>query len=482
MLVYMDDFKKFLIFSFLLAPFLISIVLAQESLPGDWKGYAYINGSIAPDGTPVSAVIGTSWVANTTVGAVESGTGYYLIHVPGNSGDKVKFKICGVNVTLDEQDWSPGPHPNATTGSPYINLSITTLADGQSCTYACGCTGGYCVHGYCRSSSTYCGDGFCDSGETCSNCASDCGTCPGAVTGVGAGAYVPTVVEVTQTIATASPTTPAIASIPSDKAKDLKVDEVRVEVKETVSNVQITVKESSLPTGANVAISTDVGATYKYIEITTNVLSAKVEKIKVKFKVEKTWISANNIDETKVSLQRWADNKWNKLPTSKVSEDATYVYYEAESPGLSVFAVTGEKKVVKATCPFECCIGEANYTDKACPSGYECKNRKCVALAPPAPVCGNGICETGEDYTNCPADCPCSCTSWSNVSCGISPCKQNEMKQTRTCTPSKCDLEERCIEDPKCIPPKPPTWVIAIAIVIIILILFVLYKKSLMKM
>ncbi len=25
---------------------------------------------------------------------------------------------------------------------------------------------------------------------------------------------------------------------------------------------------------------------------------------------------------------------------------------------------------------------------------------------PPAPVCGNGICETGEDYTNCPADCP----------------------------------------------------------------------------
>jgi sugar lactone lactonase YvrE len=25
---------------------------------------------------------------------------------------------------------------------------------------------------------------------------------------------------------------------------------------------------------------------------------------------------------------------------------------------------------------------------------------------PPAPVCGNGTCETGEDYTSCPADCP----------------------------------------------------------------------------
>jgi len=25
---------------------------------------------------------------------------------------------------------------------------------------------------------------------------------------------------------------------------------------------------------------------------------------------------------------------------------------------------------------------------------------------PPSPVCGNGTCETGESYTNCPADCP----------------------------------------------------------------------------
>jgi len=47
-------------------------------------------------------------------------------------------------------------------------------SDGESCTFNWQCSGGYCVHGICRSSSTYCGDGYCDTGEDCSNCEVDC--------------------------------------------------------------------------------------------------------------------------------------------------------------------------------------------------------------------------------------------------------------------------------------------------------------------
>ena len=38
---------------------------------------------------------------------------------------------------------------------------------GQSCSSNNQCETGYCVHNFCRASSTYCGDGYCDPGETC---------------------------------------------------------------------------------------------------------------------------------------------------------------------------------------------------------------------------------------------------------------------------------------------------------------------------
>lgn len=184
--------------------------------------------------------------------------------------------------------------------------------------------------------------------------------------------------------------------------------------------------------------------------------------MKIKFKVEKTWLANNNIASATIALQRYADNKWNKLSTSKVSEDATYIYFEAESPGLSVFAITGEKKAAAPTaCPFDCCVGEVNYTDKDCASGFECKDRKCVAVAPPV----------------------CSCTDWTNVTCGIFPCKETEMKQTRACTPSACDIESRCVADPACVvPPKKPPWSLLIILLIVILgILVLLFKLNLLR-
>ena len=36
-------------------------------------------------------------------------------------------------------------------------------------------------------------------------------------------------------------------------------------------------------------------------------------------------------------------NGWEKLPTQEISEDDNYIYYEAESPGFSIFAITGQE-------------------------------------------------------------------------------------------------------------------------------------------
>lgn len=146
-----------------------------------------------------------------------------------------------------------------------------------------------------------------------------------------------------QIITTASPTEPAIADVSPDKSNELKVDEVKVDLKDTVNNAQIAVKESSIPSGANAAVSTDQGATYKYLEISTTIQSTKIDKVTVKFKVEKSWLSNNTIDYTTISLQRYANSQWNKLNTTFINEDSTYYYFEAVSPGFSIFSITGLK-------------------------------------------------------------------------------------------------------------------------------------------
>ncbi|MFQ5648149.1 MAG: hypothetical protein ACE5FW_02835, partial [Candidatus Aenigmatarchaeota archaeon] len=67
------------------------------------------------------------------------------------------------------------------------NRSMNILKpDGYSpCANDSECSGGYCVHNYCRSAPDYCGDSFCDAGEGCSSCSADCGSCPAPSTGSG---------------------------------------------------------------------------------------------------------------------------------------------------------------------------------------------------------------------------------------------------------------------------------------------------------
>ena len=133
------------------------------------------------------------------------------------------------------------------------------------------------------------------------------------------------------------------------KSATLGIQEIKVEVKNSVSNVQVKVEESSKPTEAPDAIGIE-GEVYKYIEVTkTNMEDADINKVRIKFKVEKSWVNNNNIDPDTIALNRYADGQWNKLPTTKLSEDDNYYYYEAESPGLSVFAITGEKVTIETT-------------------------------------------------------------------------------------------------------------------------------------
>jgi PGF-pre-PGF domain-containing protein len=59
------------------------------------------------------------------------------------------------------------------------------------------------------------------------------------------------------------------------------------------------------------------------------------------FKVDRSWVGQNNIDENSINMYRYHEGRWNPLTTRKKGDDVDYLYFEAETPGFSPFAITG---------------------------------------------------------------------------------------------------------------------------------------------
>ena len=82
------------------------------------------------------------------------------------------------------------------------------------------------------------------------------------------------------------------------------------------------------------------GTVYQYIRVDeTNLKEADISDVKIAFKIEKKWMDQYNGSIKDVVLQRYLSNIWTNLDTTFTRTDATYNYFEADSPGLSLFAV-----------------------------------------------------------------------------------------------------------------------------------------------
>ena len=123
----------------------------------------------------------------------------------------------------------------------------------------------------------------------------------------------------------------------------LKVAEIEITTVEDIKNVEVKV-DIPLPTEIPVNFVEKNKVFLTYIKITTNVSNEKISSAKIRFKVEKLWIDANNIDPSKVFLYKLVDNNWVQLPTQKISEDANNIYYESSLSSFSIFVIAGEIK------------------------------------------------------------------------------------------------------------------------------------------
>jgi PGF-pre-PGF domain-containing protein len=83
---------------------------------------------------------------------------------------------------------------------------------------------------------------------------------------------------------------------------------------------------------------------YSYFEITHSFSDSELKDGSLQFKVDQSWLKENNIDKDKVTLLRYVESvngaKWVELPTSIVNIEGSYINYQSDLPGLSLFAVS----------------------------------------------------------------------------------------------------------------------------------------------
>ncbi|HLE07483.1 MAG TPA: PGF-pre-PGF domain-containing protein [archaeon] len=175
--------------------------------------------------------------------------------------------------------------------------------------------------------------------------------------GILAGAVAPTTTSTTTTTAQGGAGGVVSYSLSNNKVSAITVDPganvsiralVNVSVSlinfipnRTLANAAVEVKKI-LPSALPSTITVPTQKVFEYIEIIkTNIPENSLRIVKMKFFVTKTWLTENKLTEDRVVLQRYESGNWKKLPTTKLSTDAEKINYESDSPGLSLFAISG---------------------------------------------------------------------------------------------------------------------------------------------
>ena len=104
------------------------------------------------------------------------------------------------------------------------------------------------------------------------------------------------------------------------------------------------------------------------------------------------------------------------------------------------------------------CLKTSNKISDVVIEGY-CTSAGSVSTVPytcPG-TCSNGACDSNifptkilPTKTPTPPPSSCSCSAWRNLGCGATNCLPGEMSQRRSCSPSGCSNEYRCVVNQSC--------------------------------
>jgi PGF-pre-PGF domain-containing protein len=129
---------------------------------------------------------------------------------------------------------------------------------------------------------------------------------------------------------------------------ETSIKEIKITAANNLENVTVHLKTMGEKPDA---VTLPTKTVYIYLELEINAEADDISSVTITFKVEQSWFEANNIDKEAVILLRYHNNEWQELTTTKSSEDDAYVYYEAVTPGLSIFAIVGSELGTDVTEP-----------------------------------------------------------------------------------------------------------------------------------
>ena len=132
--------------------------------------------------------------------------------------------------------------------------------------------------------------------------------------------------------------------------EEIVITEIQLTTVKNLTDLKVTVIElKDKPENISLRLEKNESV-YQYLDIKLTsdeeyVAEDDIDIMKFTFKVEQTWLAENNIDKKTILLIRYHDGKWQNLSTILLSENDTYVFFEAETPGCSTFAVIGSTLV-----------------------------------------------------------------------------------------------------------------------------------------
>ena len=191
---------------------------------------------------------------------------------------------------------------------------------------------------------------------------------------------------------------------------------ISIILSDNASGVVVRFENASTDSDSTFAVKSGESV-YSYIKFTIEGFTDdEVVNASVRFRVDRSWFETEGLDVSSLRLYRHASGAWSELETGLVGEDDTYYYFESQTPGFSVFAITAMKLNASASVNPPV-VSSPNVTpqiagfcgDKKCSINESCSScpSDCGAC-PPSGVkwrCGDLVCNTNESCVSCPSDC-----------------------------------------------------------------------------
>jgi len=137
---------------------------------------------------------------------------------------------------------------------------------------------------------------------------------------------------------------------------DSKDDSIIVKFDEEVGVKEIQIRVNNDTQGVKIIVSKyeakpedvveKLGKVYQYMQIETENLKDNLESAIITIRVEKSWVSENNVSKDDLALFKFNNetNEWEELVTIYKEEDATYYYFDAVLTSFSYFAISISEK------------------------------------------------------------------------------------------------------------------------------------------